>query len=517
MLFSSAVFILAFLPVTLLGFHFLGRAGQRAEFVWLSTASLFFYAYWNPLYLLVLLGSVLINHTLSRRIAAARDRPNGSFWLPLSITANLLLLFWYKYLFSVLSFVHGLGGPTPPEWAHVLLPLGISFFTFTQIAYLVDLSQGAAEPENLLSYTFFVTFFPHLIAGPILHHSEIMPQIRARKPGGLDSGDLALGATWFVMGLSKKVLIADSVGVIADGFYRQPAAAGAVASWVGVVAYAVQLYFDFSGYSDMAMGLARMFSIRFPLNFNSPFKTYNIIDFWSHFHMTLTRYLTAYLYNPISLRINRWRIAKGKTVSRRALKTLGGFTQLVATPTIITFGLAGIWHGAGIQFFLFGLLHGLYLTINHAWRIFTADRPSLHRLVPKPAGYVLTAGAVLFSWIFFRAANMADASTTIAGLLHRHGGLGLGAFLVGLKPLDASWKALLFLAIALLAAWFMPNTQQILGQDPQDNRRADAAHRPRAVLFRPNLIWGTATGLLLTLCIFKVAVGHTPPFLYFQF
>lgn len=519
MLFSSGVFIFLFLPVTLLGFHLASKIGKRAEFAWLAAASLFFYGYWDARYLFVLVGSILVNFWFSHRIANATDNEGKSrAWVFAAVSANILLLVWYKYFFPTITFLQSIGLQTP-GWVEVALPLGISFFTFTQIAYLVDLSQGAAQRQNFVSYVLFVTFFPHLIAGPIIHHAEMMPQFEARTRRGLQIDDMALGMTWFVLGLSKKVLIADRFGPAADALYADPTALGFAATWIGVLCYAIQLYFDFSGYSDMALGLARMFSIKFPFNFNSPYKARNIIDFWARWHMTLTRWLTAYLYNPISLSINRRRMALGKTISKKANKTLAGFSELVALPTLITLVLAGIWHGAGLQFMVFGLLHGIYLTINQAWRIFTLDRPVLQRFMPWPVGMALTLAAVLVGQVFFRAASVGDAVVVLQGLLHLHGGVALAQGpAASLIPYTSSFllnpvKAAGALAVCFAIVWALPNTQEILGQAPRESQHKHGALN--WLVWTPNLRSAVITVGLFSCCF--ALLDASKSFLYFQF
>ena len=299
MTFSNPVFYWFFLPASLLGFALLSRVNGRFGLGFLSFMSLLFYAAWSPKYLFVLIGSLLFNlaisHGISRSPASERER---SWWLFAGIAINLGALAYYKYLFPSLNALTAMG-TTHKNWGSVILPLGISFFTFTQIAYLVDLRQGIAAREDLLNYTLFVSFFPHLIAGPIVHHGEIMPQFRQPRRSALNLDDLTLGLTWFAMGLFKKAAIADSLSASADRLFSDPTHAGVWSAWFGVLTYAMQLYFDFSGYSDMALGLARMFSIRFPLNFNSPFKATSIIEFWQRWHITLSSYINDYLYAPI--------------------------------------------------------------------------------------------------------------------------------------------------------------------------------------------------------------------------
>ena len=517
MLFSSNVFIFAFLPVALLGYHILARFGRVAMFSWLSLVSLFFYAYWNPKYLFLLAGSILFNFAMSRVIVRASSDRAKSTWLVTAIAGNLVLLFWFKYLFPLLSFATSEGW-LGRSYGSALLPLGISFFTFTQIAYLIDLKQEMAESQDFLSYLLFVTFFPHLIAGPIIHHSEMMPQFTAQRHEGLRADDMAVGITWFLLGLGKKVLVADQFGPIADTLYVNPHGFGAQATWVGLLCYAMQLYFDFSGYSDMALGLARMFSLTFPVNFNSPYKAANIIDFWQRWHMTLTRYLNLYLYNPLAMAMSRRRIRQGKKATKKAQKTPGGFFGIIALPMFTTMFLAGVWHGAGMQFILFGLAHAVYLTANHAWRIFVPVESRWQKLLPKPVAVLLTLSCVLIGQVFFRAGSARDAFYvlgTLAGL-HRGGG-NLTAY-AGHVPGPSSFAqtsshAWLVLAIAFAIVWALPNTQEILGQVEESERTPSLLGS--WLRWRPTPIWALTMMAMtsLTLAILYLSTS----FLYFQF
>src|SRR5271169_3353436 len=281
MLFNSPVFLFCFLPIVMVGFAIAGRFGRTAVISWLAVMSLVFYAYWRPAFLVLLLASVAMNYGFSRCLWRFREQPRMQLWLlTLGVTANLAILAYFKYFFPLLNFISDFLG-IGTELNNVVLPLGISFFTFTQIAYLVDLSQDAADPQDFVGYVLFVTFFPHLIAGPILHHREIMPQFARIRKFLINWNDLTMGFSWFILGLCKKVLIADRLSAAADAAFAHSAGLSMTASWLGVLNYALQLYFDFSGYSDMAMGLARMFSIEFPFNFDSPYKASSIIDFWS--------------------------------------------------------------------------------------------------------------------------------------------------------------------------------------------------------------------------------------------
>lgn len=506
MLFNSYRFLFFFLPVALAGFHLLGRFGRRPVISWLALCSLVFYAVWKPPFVLLLLGSIVVNYLVSVAISRTPEvsaRRRTLLWS--GITLNLLALFYFKYLYKTLLLLFHLKLTAVSPWP-ILLPLGISFFTFTQISYLVDLAQGQAERQDLLSYVLFVTFFPHLIAGPILHHKEMMPQFAPGRRFRLVPEDVSLGLTWFLMGLGKKVLIADQLSAGADVAFAHAGAQTATAAWGGLVLYTMQLYFDFSGYSDMAIGLARMFSIRFPLNFDSPFKATSVTEYWQRWHMTLTRYVTLYLYNPILLSVQRKRLAAGKKISRKSLATPGGFLAMVAYPTMATMALTGIWHGAGSQFLVFGLLHGIYLTANQAWRHFRPRRPGEEPPAPTSAQTMLMRLGVYLqvalALVFFRADSLHGAVAIIADLFAAHGVGHLSALL------DAGLGFALFPVV-----WFLPNTQQILNEEPG----AHSAPTPwlPQLRWRPNFGWGLAMAVLFFAVLANL--GKPASFLYFQF
>ena len=307
MLFNSSVFLLLYLPVVLLGFFILASLKRpRLVGLWLTAASLFFYGWWNPLYVPLLMASMVFNYLLGGYLVR---RPNVVL-LAFGIATNVLLLGYFKYtgfLVQVIGEVAGLDWTIP----NIVLPLAISFFTFQQIAYLVDAHDGDVVEHDFLNYLLFITFFPHLIAGPITHHREMIPQFNDPDTFRPKLENLAVGLTLFLIGLFKKVAIADTMGTYARPVY-EAAAQGVpltfLKSWSGALSYALQVYFDFSGYTDMACGLALMFGISLPPNFNSPFKARNIIEFWSRWHMTLTRFITAYIYNPIVVRMTRSRV-----------------------------------------------------------------------------------------------------------------------------------------------------------------------------------------------------------------
>jgi alginate O-acetyltransferase complex protein AlgI len=505
MLFYSPVFLYLFLPATCLGYQVLARFGRRAVIGWLAFASIVFYSFWNWHFVFVLAGSMLLNFSISKVIAATDSPARKKFWMVSGIALNLLALFHFKYLFPLLRFLSEVG-IGQHQWGDVFLPLGISFFTFTQIAYLVDLTQGEAEPQNIVEYALFVTFFPHLIAGPILHHKEMMPQfLEKERNQGLQLDDLLLGFTWFILGLAKKCLLADRLGAHAQDAFSSVSTLTAQGAWFGIVAYSLQLYFDFSGYSDMAIGLARMFSIEFPMNFNSPYKAANIVDFWSRWHMTLTRYLTMYLYNPISLAVSRRRMRAGKKVSQKATRTIQGFLSMVAWPTIVTMFLAGVWHGAGLQFLIFGLLHGSYITICHGWRIYRhnphqGSAPSFG--LRHIASVLLTYVCVLIAQVFFRASSTTDALHFLSAMAGLHGFAQKGQQ-IGISDLRLAF-------IGLLIIWFMPNTQQIMGQ-----AQNAASNQVSWFTWKPSWPWtiGAAALYVVTILIFT----EPSTFLYFQF
>jgi alginate O-acetyltransferase complex protein AlgI len=544
MLFSSYPFICIFLPITLLGYYLLASISKRASLGWLVLCSYVFYAYWNISFLPLLLASTVFNYIMGLAILRSQNEARRYRLLLGGAIVNLGLLFFYKYVVNVLNTISIWAGK-PLDLPPILLPLGISFFTFTQLAYLVDAADGAASEPNPLNFALFVSFFPHLIAGPLVHHKEMMPQFDHRNRSSTNARDLAVGWTMFTIGLMKKVLLADSIAPFADRAFAHTSSIGMFGAWVGVFAYATQLYFDFSGYSDMAIGLARMFGIRFPLNFDSPYRATCIIDFWNRWHMTLTRYITLYIYNPIALRRTRNRLASGKKVGRRALETASGFVSLVAMPTMVTMGLAGVWHGAGLQFICFGLLHGIYICINHLWRILGGEKLartwSERNLAWKSAISVIftmiTLLAVLLAQVFFRADSIHDACNMVASLIGL-GGVGtekimlaermarLGGWPVrmlmrhGLVEIGATSEQIYSIARFPLAAFIifvMPNSQEIMGRfEPA----LDFTPKPlmrfmRPIEWQPTVGWAALTAIGMFWCLGMLGNAHR--FLYFQF
>lgn len=440
MLFNSYSFIFAFLPLTVLGYMAVNRFGSRsASLGWLILSSMAFYGIWNPINLAIILPSIAVNYALALairnqlRAEVPRERA-ASVLVTIGVVLNLCFLGYFKYKNFFLGTINDVAG-TQFVLTQVILPLGISFITFQKIAFLVDVRSGSIRDFDLFDFLTFVFFFPQLIAGPIVHYREMMPQF-AQISSRLDPENLAVGLTIFAIGLFKKVVLADGIALyVPDGF--NAAAAGNSLSffpaWMAALAYTLQIYFDFSGYSDMAIGLARIFGIKLPMNFNSPLKSSSIIEFWSRWHITLTRFLTAYVYTPMVMSLTRKRMASGKPVLGRKRPTMGAFLLLLCWPTVFTMFLSGFWHGAGYTFLAWGILHGVYLTINHAWRQWRPkwDKAAYERIM-KPFGFVLTFIAVTVGMVLFRA-------PTIDSALHiLHGMIGLDGVSVPMALLNRS-------------------------------------------------------------------------------
>jgi alginate O-acetyltransferase complex protein AlgI len=538
MLFNSYVFLFLFLPLALGGFYLITRFGPRVSALWLVLISLVFYGWWNPAFLLLFAISISFNYLSSEGILRLAARPRWqTAALSLAIAVNIGVLVYYKYMDAMLRFITG-SSPVHGPFANIALPLGISFFTFTQIGYLIDKKEGLVKETGPLNYVLFVSFFPHLIAGPILHNREIMPQLVQPRTYRFSAENLSVGLAIFAFGLVKKTLFADTmIDQVRAGFGHAQTASFETA-WLAALSYALQIYFDFSGYSDMAIGLARMFNIRFPMNFNSPYKAASIIELWQRWHMTLSRYLALYVYNPLALAITRYRQSRNLGIGRAAQATPGGFAAMVVAPTVFTMALAGLWHGAGMQYLVFGLIHGVYLSINHALRILRPHRVAaaeesklLHR-----AKVLLTFGAALFALVFFRSASLGSAMQFLAGMVGLHGfdpvilpnvvlshlgrsGLALvkhgivqgtpkSEFIFSVSRL--SWLAALFVIV-----WCFPNTQQIMYRFQPTLSRAQPGPLAAYLSWRPNIVWGAALGALL--CLGVLAIGGTSEFLYFQF
>src|SRR2546423_2244648 len=497
MLFSSYTFLFQFLPATVLAFAAARRHSPRTGIMVLAGASLFFYGAWRPVYRFLLIASIAVNFALGLRMEdPLRRRAIGS----LGVALNLAGLCYFKYTNFIFDSLNVLTG-APLPFVNIVLPLGISFFTFQQIAYLVDVMRGARVERDIVSYTLFVSFFPHLIAGPLVHHAEMIPQFK-RGRTGRSAVLAARGLAIFAAGLFKKVVIADNLAQFVSPVFAHLDAGGGVTTtwaWLATLSYTLQIYFDFSGYSDMAIGLALLFGIRLPVNFRSPYRAASIIESWRRWHITLSRFLRDYLYIPLGG--NR----------------LGGHRPYVTLR--ITTLLGGLWHGAAWNFFIWGGLHGLYLCINHLWRGWRGE-PKKPALPAKALGWVITFFAVVIAWVFFRAKTAAGAWQMLGSLF----GLAarISAYtspgilrLMDLPILVGEERVLLIggsaVALALIIALALPNVPQLFGY-------REYRHAPEPASFtrwRPNAAWAVVTALAFAISLF--GMWQRLEFLYFQF
>jgi len=472
MLFNSYEYLLWFLPGTLVVFFLLGRRPLAAQ-AWLTLASLFFYGWWNPWHLPLIAGSIVFNFA----VAAALRRGAGGGMLAFGVAANLALLGVFKYADFFIANAARVTGDAP-RLLHLALPLGISFFTFTQIAYLVDVRRRKAQEPVFVNYALFVTFFPHLLAGPILHHSEMMPQFAQATNKRPQWDNLAAGLFLLALGLAKKVLIADTFAPIADAGFATPATLAAPAAWAAVLAYTMQIYFDFSGYTDMALGAARMFNIRMPINFDSPYRATDIREFWHRWHITLSRFLREYLYIPLGG--NRHGDAR------------------TAANVLATFLLGGLWHGAAWTFVVWGLLHGLAMVACRAW-----GRVGVP--LPRALAWALTFLFVAVTWVFFRATSLENALAMLAAMAGGNAAPAQGA-LAWLGEVAAR----LGQALAVPPGWaLVPPLVGLLVVFRRANSNALAAD------FRPTVALGAFVAITVPLCVLQLA--RPTPFLYFNF
>ncbi len=518
MLFNSYTFLAVFLPLTLLVFQWLRRGNLRVAMGWLVLMSLVYYGWWNPnpdkpwspLYLGMIVGSCLANYFFGRFLSRHRGISSGKLMLGIGVAANLLLLGYYKYIGLFAKTLAAMTGENVPI-PDVILPLGISFFTFQQVAYLVDAYRGETEEYHITDYFLFVTFFPQLIAGPIVHHKEVMPQMQRDLSPARRSVDLSVGLSILIVGLFKKVVLADNIAPIATRLFALAARGDRdltmAEAWTAAIAYALQIYFDFSAYSDMAVGGARLFGIRLPVNFHSPYKSASIVDFWRRWHITLSRFLRDYLYIPLG--------GNRKGPSRR-------YTNLM-----LTMLLGGIWHGAGWTFLLWGGLHGLYLCINHGWNWLKKQRalPS----IPRPLAVGLTFLAVLVAWVPFRAGNFelardgstGDALSATKAVLSSMFGFNGFTWWPDRSALEVKASHAFRAVCCLAIVWFLPNTQQfmrryqpVLGLREVSRRDARVGAR-RWWQWRPTALWTVFIILLLLGTIYQF--DKVSEFIYFQF
>jgi len=478
MLFNSIEFILVFLPLAFLVYFWLNQkrlvmAGKS----WLVLASLVFYAWWNVQYLPLILISILVNFavgsSLARSVAGRSRGPMRPEWLlGAGVAFNLALLGYYKYADF---FLGNLGRLVDSRFEPlgIVLPLAISFFTFTQIAYLVDSYRGKAKEYDLLNYALFVTFFPHLIAGPVVHHGEIMPQFAAVRNLARRYRNVLLGLMLFSVGLAKKVLIADTFALWATAGFDGAEQLNFFEAWVTSLSYTFQIYFDFSGYTDMALGAALVFNIRMPINFNSPYRATNIQDFWRRWHITLSRFLRDYLYIPLG-------------GSRRG-------TGRVYANVLVTFVVGGLWHGATWMFVLWGGLHGVGMVVHRLWQ-------GLGLRMSPLLAWLLTFNFVNLTWVFFRAETLDDAMKVLRGMagLNDFGALGAG-FAAWTGLIDVRAEAGIALLAALGIVLMRGNSNALLSAE------------------RPGLARATGFGLLAGVSLLTLMASKYSEFIYFNF
>ncbi|HAT1820633.1 TPA: MBOAT family protein [Legionella pneumophila] len=492
MLFNSYSFLFFFLPVSLTLFSFFQLSQIRSKTItFLFLASIIFYGYWNFYYLPLLLISILFNFLISLLM----ERINRKFFYA-GLIGNLSLLIYFKYSQFLVANIYLLLNQ-PLELINGDLPLGISFFTFTQIAYLTDCYRKQIKVPHFTNYGLFVTFFPHLMAGPILHHQEIMPQFENRRKKLLSWENCAVGMTIFSIGLFKKTIIADSLAPYANTVFSAASKESItfIEAWCGSLSYTFQLYFDFSGYSDMAIGLACLFGIIFPLNFNSPYKAPNIIIFWRRWHMTLSRFLRDYIYIPLGG--NR----KGH---------INRYINLM-----ITMIIGGIWHGAGWTFVIWGLLHGFYLVINHLWLLLKTHYFqffSIKKCIGNSFAQIITFLAVMIAWIFFRAEDFTTSNHIIIALFQN---VSLSSALFHFEQLQHLFVLLL---ITGLIVFLGPNTQQLLYKyNPAlETYPGEIEPYPIKKLYWLPTVFTAAVCAILTL-ISLLSLGHISEFLYYKF
>ena len=528
MLFNSYEFIFLFLPITFIVFFAIARHGRETAIAWLVIASLFFYGWWNPAYLILILLSMVVNFGFGKFLSKAHKHNQinrAKFGLTMGVLLNLSVLGYFKYANFFIDNLNVITG-TNIDLGLIVLPLAISFFTFQQIAYLVDAYKGITQEYRFTHYALFVTFFPQLIAGPIVHHKEMLPQFMQQNTLKPRLDNAAIGLSIFFIGLFKKTVLADGVANYSNPVFDAAASGETLTfftAWGGALAYTMQLYFDFSGYTDMAIGSARLFGIRLPLNFHSPYKATSIVEFWRRWHITLSRFLRDYLYIPLG--------GSHRGKARR-------YFNLMATML-----LGGLWHGAGWTFVAWGGLHGFYLIANHAWhrvRQMLGRSDATSSRIGKLTAWLITFVAVVVGWVFFRATDFHSAVAILEGMLGLNGvalpnailarlggvgvwlqGLGVEAYLGGGSDFLYTY---LWISPLLVVVLLMPNTQQIMSRfepalrmyrydDKYEIRPGE--HLTSRLVWKPSVGWSLIIGLMAGLGV--LALSSISEFLYFQF
>ncbi|GAA0775559.1 MBOAT family protein [Roseibium denhamense] len=502
MVFSSLEFIYLFLPPVLIGYLVLRHWGWENGIIWwLTIASLVFYAWWTPVYLPLLLGSVVINYGFHRVLRQVRDK----FILITGIVFNLALIAVFKYADFFIGNANLIAGADIPM-LNLVLPLAISFFTFQQISFLIDTYKGDIIQCDFGRYMLFVVFFPQLIAGPIVMQKETIPQFKLPVFRNKLVLNLAVGSTLFAIGLFKKIVLADGIAPYANQVFSLAETTNGVpleAAWIGALAYTFQLYFDFSGYCDMALGLARLFGIRLPVNFNSPYKATSISDFWRRWHITLSHFLRDYLYIPLG---------GNRSGPIRRYANL-----------MITMLLGGLWHGASWTFVFWGGLHGAYLAINHGWDALSKNG-YVPNILPRPVGNLLSRGitllAVVVAWVFFRAESFNGASNIIHGMTGFSTVYEPKLWESALSGTLQVWAMMVALAAIVFllpnAIEFTEKYNPVLGLKKLVAQRRSEGFLP--VRWQPTTGWALGVSVLFGLALIQTyRLAEMTEFIYFNF
>jgi D-alanyl-lipoteichoic acid acyltransferase DltB (MBOAT superfamily) len=517
MLFTSFEFIFIYAPLTVALFFIINSFSRSFGIAWLTIASLFFYSWWQVDDLPVLVVSIAVNYCIGELINKKKQISQqrlAKFFFVVGVSLNILALVYYKYFNFIIQSINFLLNTHITD-APIKLPLGISFFTFTQIAYLADCYTKQVSRYNMTNYALFVSYFPHLIAGPILHHNEMMNQFNYRKKNIFNITNISAGITLFSFGLFKKVVIADNIAHIANAIFEESNTHDTInmyMAWKGSLAYTLQLYFDFSGYSDMAIGLSRLMGIKLPINFHSPYKAQSIIDFWQRWHRTLSRFIRDYIYFPLGGSY------KGKMDKYKNL--------------FISMLLAGIWHGAGVTFVVWGLMHSLFLIINHGWRDARKKFGYInnkHLAWPiKFFNCLLCFFAVNFAWVMFRADSFKSALTMYRSMF------SLGDWIVpnflSMNEFEdyssivlftsKEYSEILMLIASLLLVFFFPNTQQIMRKySPAIGLYKKEDKLPfKFIIWAPTYGWSIIVSLVLIIALScSLSSFNNLQFIYFRF
>jgi len=491
MLFNSYFFILLFLPTVLFLFFYSAKYNRKAALLILLLASLIFYGWCNYYYILLLISSIIVNFTISKSIRNSNHSITKKQFLWLGIIFNLALLFYFKYTNFFIKNIN-LSLQSHLSLLNTVLPVGVSFFTLTQIAFLVDTYRGFAQQYRFFNYALFVSYFPHLIAGPIIYHKEIMPQFEQKNMFKFHYQNVVLGLTLFAIGLFKKTVLADYLSVfVGPVFDLHSPYIPTLDAWTASLAYTLELYFDFSGYSDMAIGLSLLINIKLPINFYSPYKASNIIVFWRRWNMTLSRFLRDYVYIPLG--------GNRDGAIKRYLNLM------------ITLLLGGLWHGASWNFVLWGFINGIYLCVNHGW-ISLKKLLGIHSVngfISQTLSRIVTFLAVVIAWVFFRSPDMSNTYQILKGLFFQN--LNWPETYKGVTSFQST--SLIF--ISLIIVWLLPNSYQLLKKyKPALLFYVDTVLDSK-IRWRPTLAWNCFIAFLLIVGILNIQISNL--FLYFRF